>query len=245
MTGCAHRPPGTIEVASVSEEKPEIKPVTVSEFTLGPGDVIDVTVWRHDELNKKVQVDPFGKISYPLAGEINVSGLSVFTVKDKIMEGLAKYLVDPQVNVSVVSVQSQKVYVLGEVSKPGIFALQAPTNALEAISMAGGVNIDAADKRVLLVRGGLSNPEVTTLNINAALKKGDLTQNPMLKPGDIIYVPAMYIADVGRYFRHLSNILSPIVLLEQGIILAPRVGDVLTGDSQKSGGSTIIIERPP
>ncbi len=214
--------------------------ITVSEFTLGPGDVVDVFVWRHDELTKKVQVDPNGSISFPLVGKIDVTGLSVFALRDKIVKGLSKYLVDPQVDVSIESARSQKIYVLGEVQRPGIFALQSPTTVLEAITMAGGFRVEAKPSSVVLIRGGLSSRNAVTLDLKKALKKGDLSANVVIQKGDVIYVPPMLIADLSRKFRYIYDILAPVVLLENGIALEPQVERVLTGSDNKKN-TTIVI----
>ncbi|MFQ5480755.1 MAG: polysaccharide biosynthesis/export family protein [Thermodesulfobacteriota bacterium] len=218
----------------------EAEKVSVSEFTLGSGDVIEVNVWRHKDLNKKVQVDPYGKITYPLVGEIDATGLSVFTLREKLAEGLSKYLVDPQVDVSVVSFNSHKIYVLGEVNRPGIFAFQSRYSVLEAITMAGGFRQEAQPASVVLIRGGLKSSNAVTLDLKKALKKGDLADNVAIQQGDVIYVPPMFIADLSRKFRYLYGILAPIVLLEQGIALEPQVEEVLTGN-KASNNTTIII----
>ncbi len=222
--------------------EPDLKAgkITVSEFTLGPGDVVNVFVWRHDELSKKVTVDPGGRISFPLVGEIDATGISVFALRDRIVTGLSKYLVDPQVDVSIESARSQKIYVLGEVQRPGIFALQSPTTVLEAITMAGGFMPEAKPSSVVLIRGGLSSRNAVTLDLKKALKKGDLSANVAIQKGDVIYVPPMLIADLGRKFRYIYDILAPVVLLENGIALEPQVEHVLTG-SGKRRGSTIVI----
>jgi len=213
---------------------------TVAEFTLGAGDVIDVNVWRHDDLSKKVQVDPYGNITYPLVGRIDARGLSVFTLREKLAVGLSKYLVEPKIDVSIVSFNSHKVYVLGEVKRPGIFAFQTERSVLEAITMAGGFKEEAQPGSVVLIRGGLESSNAVTLDLKKALKKGDMRENVAIQKGDVIYVPPMLIADLSRKFRYLYNILAPIVLLENGIALEPQVESVLTGKSGTKN-TTIII----
>jgi polysaccharide export outer membrane protein len=240
LYGCAS------QKANVKEYTAEdIKPITVSEFTLGPSDVIDVQVWRNNELSRKVQVDPYGKITYPFIGEINVMGMSVSQLRDVIKQGISKYFVDPVIEVNVSAVQSQKVFVLGEVSRPGIFALSKPTDILEAIALSGGFTQDAREENVLLIRGDKNNPDLIKLDLKSAMKYADLKQNIRLQSGDIVYVPVTFIADTARYFQHLKEILFPMLLLEQGIILGPQVGDVFSGkDGKTSSGVDIIIQKP-
>lgn len=206
---------------SVSDEVP--KEVKVTEFILGPGDKIEIIVYRHDDLKTTVQIDTSGKITYPLVGDIQAGGLSVFQLRDKIRDGLSKYIIDPQVSVGVTAVQSQKVIVLGEVNNPGLFSLEVPRTTLEAISMAGGFTQDAKQKNVLLIRGGLEKPDIMTINFDRVLSGYDMAQNVSLQNGDIIYVPATFIANVTRFFDHLSRIISPIVSMESGYYIGQQI----------------------
>lgn len=237
LCGCASQKANVKEYTADS-----IKPITISEFSLGPSDVIDVQVWRNNELSRKVQVDPYGKISYPFVGEINVTGMSVKQLKDVLTQGLLKYYVDPVVEVNVSSIQSQKVFVLGEVSRPGIFSLSKPTDVLEAIASSGGFTQDAREENVLVIRGDKKTPELIKLDLKSAMKHADLRQNISLQNGDIVYVPVTFIADAGRYFEHLKDILYPILIAEQGIILGPQVGDALTKGGKTNSGLIITIK---
>lgn len=204
-----------------SDEAP--KEIRVTEFILGPGDKIEIMVYRHDDLKRTVQIDTSGKITYPLVGDIQAGGLSIFQLRDKIRDGLSKYIIDPQVSVGVTAVQSQKVIVLGEVKNPGLFPIDSPLTTLDAISKAGGFTLDAKQKNVLLIRGGLEKPELITLNIDSIFTEHDISQNVYLQNGDIIYVPATFIANVSRFFEHLSRIISPIVQAEAGYWLGQQI----------------------
>lgn len=190
-------------------EQQQIPPIEISEYILGFGDELEISVFRHDELNKKVRILPDGKIHYPLIGEIKAEGLSVNQLRDKLKEGLLKYYVEPQVSVIVTSISSQKIFVLGEVNKPGAFLLDRPKTVIEAISEAEGFTQDAKIKNVLLIRGGPSNPNpnYTVIDLNKTLKEKDMSQNASLKHGDIIYVPATEVADVARFFDHIWTII--------------------------------------
>ena len=239
LVGCASTD-SKVKIKSAEE----IEPIHISEFTLGPGDTIDISVWRHEDLDKKIQVDPFGKIHYPFIGEITVSGMSVYKLREVLEQGLSEYYVNPVVNVNVTAIQSQKIYVLGEVTKPGIFSMDQPIHVLEAVAKTEGFTNDAKKQNVLVIRGDKTSPELIKLDLDAALKKGDLHQNIVLQNGDIVYVPATTIANVSRYFEHLTRILWPAILFEQGIILAPRVRDALKGQDTLND-TTIIINPYP
>jgi polysaccharide export outer membrane protein len=217
------------DVTTVSpKEVPEkIKPVTLSEFTIGPGDTIEISVWRHNDLSKKIRVDQYGRLAYPLLGEIDVNGMSISHLHNVIKEGLSKYLVDPKISISVVSIYSQKVYVIGEVKKPGVFSFNIPLKVVEAVSLAGGFTSDAKSESVIVIRGDREKPELIKLDLESVFKKGNIGQNIPLQAGDIVYIPTTYIADVSRFARHLSDILKPVLMLEAGIIRGPRVEDVI------------------
>ncbi len=193
------------------------------EFILGPGDKIEISVFLHEELNKTLQVDVSGKIMYPLIEDMKVSGLSIFDLRDKIREGLSSHIIDPQVTVGVVSVQSQKVIVLGEVNAPGFFQAENLMTVFEAVSLAGGFTADGKQNSVILIRGGLQKPKLMKLNLEKALKRGDLRQNIVLQRGDIIYVPRSVVSDVNRFFNNISGTLSPIVAFETGYFIHQQI----------------------
>ena len=218
----------------IAEKKPKL-----SEFVFGAGDEIEINVYRNDELNRKILIPPDGIIFYPLLGEFQVSGMSATKLRHLLTEGLKNYIVDPQVSISIVSLKSNKVFVLGEVEKPGVFQINGSMNIIEAITMAGGFTLDAKQNNVLLVRGEINNPEINSLNLKDFLVKGEIKENVSLQKGDIIYVPTSYIANVDRFFKHLYNIISPIVLLETGIVLEPLVEDAISGEKPPS---TIILQ---
>lgn len=200
----------------------------VTEFIVGPGDTLQIIVYRNDDLTRDVWINPSGKIMYPLTGDIQASGLSIFKLRDRIRDGLSKYIIDPQVSVNILSIESQKIIVLGEVARPGFFLGEGSMTIVEVIARAGGVTPDAEQKNVLLIRGGMENPELRLLNVENILKKGDLTQNIVLRGGDIIYMPRTTISDVAKFFAYLSTVISPIVQGERGYLLGK---EIVTGEN--------------
>lgn len=216
----------------------------VSEFIVGPGDELEITVFRHNDLNRKVRIPPDGVIFLPLIGEIPTKGVSIRQMRNQITEGYSRYLYNPQVSVEIIANRYQKVFVLGEVKNPGIFLIDTPISVLEAVSRAGGFTVDARQNSILLIRGEMDKPDLFRLDLKKALKNADLSQNPTLQRGDVVYVPATYIANVARYFQNIEAIIRPVVLLEQGIALYPQVQDVLTGKEEKQQPPTVIISPP-
>jgi protein involved in polysaccharide export with SLBB domain len=207
------------------EEAAEVPPtVTLSRFIVGPGDELKVSVWRNADLDTEARISPTGTISMPLIGELKVSGRDLPQICQDITSALRTYYVDPKVSVAVKSARGMKVYVLGEVEVPGVFEIDAPITALEAVAMAGGFTIDAKKSNVLLVRGALGEVTLRKLDMEAALTKGLFAENnTVVHRGDIIYVPVSTIANVDRFARRLFNILRPITEGERTILFGDEV----------------------
>jgi len=208
-----------------------------SPFVLGVGDEIKFSVWRHDDLERTVQVDPSGGISLPLAGEIKASGLTIAQLREEIRLRLSKYIINPKVDVNVTTLSSQNVYVLGEVNAPGSFTLDRNMLVWDAISLAQGFTQDANQDAVLLVRSenGLGTISALNLNIQEIFDKGEAMPDYTLENRDLIYVPPSTIANVERFMNRLSNILRPILDVERGIIMSQDVRNVLSGVPIKGG----------
>lgn len=231
-------------ILSCSTDKPAEK-IVVSQkdigsptpFILGQGDEIIFNVWRHDKLQRTIQIDPSGNLYLPLVGEVKASGLTIPQLRKKICLRLSKYIINPQVDISVSRLKSQKIHILGEVNSPGSFTLDRRMLVWEAISEAKGFTNDANKKNVLLVRSEDGFARITALNldIQKMLKNGGLKQDFILRNGDLIYVPPSTIANVERFMLRLNNILSPIISIEKGIIMGQDVSKVLRGEDVKGG----------
>src|SRR5215467_13836864 len=150
------------------------------EYTIGPGDVLTITVWGHPDLSSDYMVDPDGFAPFPLIGRVKASGATPREVATALTEALGKdYLVNPQVIVSVKAYLSQKVTVLGEAAKPGVFYLTGPTTLVDILSSAGWLG-RGAGREILLVRehpaGGSGappgNPTIQRLSLDK-IQAGD------------------------------------------------------------------------
>lgn len=237
-------------VAEVSKKNTDVdleggKEIVLSEFILGVGDEVEITVYRHDDLNKKIRIPPEGKNTLPLIGEIQTKGVSIHQLSKKIKEGYDVYIENPQVTIEIASYKGQKIFVLGEVNNPGVYQFDPPTTVLEAVAKAGGFTLDGKDNSVVLIRGGASNPEIKKLDLESALDKGEVSQNMCLQTGDVVFVPRTFIANVDRFFSHFEKIIRPILFMEQAIIVAPRVEDVFQGERAGASERVPIVITPP
>jgi polysaccharide export outer membrane protein len=213
----------------------------ISDATLGPGDELEIAVWRNPDLGGRYVVGSNGEFFVPLIGAVQTDGVGVTVIREKIVESLRAYLKDPQVTLTVTNYHSRKVFVLGEVQRPGIFSLGNQSMSLvDAIALAGGLTLDGKGKQILRIPvEGRTTGEVEAFDIDKLFKQGDMTQNPRLANGDIIYIPPTTIANVDRFFKHFRNIMEPIVWFERAIVLAPFVDDALHGQGGR-GGSVLI-----
>lgn len=158
-----------------------------ADYRLGPGDVLGIDVWGYKEMQyPDVIVRPDGKISFPMVGEVTVSGLTAAELTEKLTTALSTYIKDPKVTVNVVKLRTVRVYVLGEVTRPGLCEIDKSHNLLDAIGAAGGFTKNADRKRVYLVRNGQTDT-YTEVNLEQLLKKGDMSLNYTLNNGDVVY----------------------------------------------------------
>ena len=161
-----------------------------ADYTIGPSDVLAINVWKDTELTRTVTVRPDGKISLPLAGELEVSGLTALQVQRLIVQRLTEYISNPQVTVIVQEVKSQTYLVMGKVVKPGEYQLGKPTTVLEAIASASGFLEFAKVSKVYIIRRQDDGPSETLhFDYKKVIKGKNPEQNVELKNGDTIVVP--------------------------------------------------------
>ena len=164
------------------------------EFLLGPEDVLEVNVWRNQDLSRLVVVRPDGMISMPLIGDVQASGLTANQLAARIADRLREFKENPSVSVSVKEVNSYNIYVLGEVSKPGKYQVKSHTSILQAIALAGGFTLFASKNKLQVVRNS-ANGDGKPHEIRIPVRYDDLLTggggpgNFILKSGDIVVVP--------------------------------------------------------
>lgn len=157
-----------------------------SEFVLGIGDVIHVSVWREPELTETAVVRPDGRISIPLAGEVSVAGKSTRAAQAEIRTLLLTYVTDPHVTVSIIEIHSRQVFITGQVQHPGAYPIVGEFNVLQLIASAGGLTPYARKKGIVILDAG--NRQVSRFDYSSAVK-GNQKQTMMLHPGETVVVP--------------------------------------------------------
>ncbi len=173
-------------------------PISVTESTsfakeavyrIGPEDSLRISVWKNRDLSlDNVFVRPDGKISIPLVQDIQAEGLTATELAALIRQKLLAYVKDPQVSVIVTGINASKIYVIGNVARPGSYPLRQDLSVLQALSLAGGFTPFASPKKIKLIRKEGNKQEVYTVNYHQIIDlegKGNL----LLKPGDTILVP--------------------------------------------------------
>ncbi len=200
-------PPNVAE----SDDVVTLRPPAPEDFVFGPGDKIDIKVWRQPDMDMQIVIAPDGAITYPLVGRLQVAGLTYPELVTTIETALQEYYTEPSVAVNVVEVSNQKVFILGEVRSPAVLQIENDLSILEALTRTGGINPDARTDNVLLVRGGLDAPQLYTVDVNAIFAQGDFSQMVYLQRGDIVLVPAKTIVNVERFFRRVQGMLAPFL----------------------------------
>lgn len=195
------------------------------DYTIGAQDVLKITIWGQEDLSKEYPVDPDGFVPFPLVGRVKAGGLTTKDFAARLREALQKdYLVDPQVMVAVKEYRSQKVYVLGEAEKRGVFYLTGPSTLLDILSQAGGLS-KVAGKQVVVVRNhrapGSTGNTILRLNMDK-IQAGDAKENVRLEDEDTIFVPKAHaffvlgeVKKAGTYpLDKATSVLEAVILAE-------------------------------
>ena len=177
-----------------AEEKPtpvssQVPGLDLLTYKVGPEDVLEVTVWKEEGLKKESLVRPDGGISYPLVGEVQAAGKTVLEIREELTRRLEKFIADPAVSVAILKVGSQRVYVIGRVTRPGDFPVGRYIDVLQALSMAGGLTPFADANAIRVMRREGDKQVVLPFEYNRVVRGEKLEQNIQLKPGDVVVVP--------------------------------------------------------
>jgi len=162
---------------------------TTQDYIIGPGDVLDISVWNNEALTKAATVLPDGKIHFPLIGEVVVGGKTLAVLEKELKTKLHPFVPDPELSVMVGQVNSMLIYVIGKVNRPGRFALNTNINVLQALTMAGGLNAFAKRNKIKIFRKEKNKTVILPFEYDEVTEGKNLEQNIGLERGDIIVIP--------------------------------------------------------
>ena len=232
--------------------KPLLPSMVAPDYRIGPGDLIDVTVWDHPELNAPAGmqsqnaalngqlVSSDGRLFYPYVGSFKVAGMTVEQVRRYLTAHLRQLIQDPQVSVRVLGYGSQRIEITGEVVRPETITLgNVPLGVLQAIDAAGGLAPGASRRRAILVRNGVRY----RIDLAGLLSGSRLVPNPELEPGDVIHVPdesADQIFMLGAVAQQ-----RPLAMTQDMMTLIQALTDAGGLDATRASGSGVLVFRQP
>lgn len=174
-----------VEAAEVQQEYPQAP----TEYLIGPEDILEISVWKEEGLEREVLVRPDGKLSFPLAGDVQAAGRTPEQVQKEISERIQRYIPDPVVTVTVKTIGGNKIYVIGEVKEPGAYVIGRYVDVIQALTLAGGLTPFAKENDIKVLRREGARDIVLNFEY-AKVKKGrKLEQNIFLRGGDVVVVP--------------------------------------------------------
>jgi polysaccharide export outer membrane protein len=160
-----------------------------ADYVIGPDDVLTIVYWKDKDMTGDVTVRTDGKISLPLLNDVQAAGLTPTQLRDRLLDQSKRYIEDPSITIVVKQINSRKVFITGEVIKPGPYALTGPMNVLQLLALAGGLKEYADSKKIVIVRTENGRSVSYPFNYKDATAGKSLEQNIELKPGDTVVVP--------------------------------------------------------
>jgi len=160
-----------------------------SAYTVNPGDVLTISVWKEVDLIRQVIIRPDGAFSFPLVGDVNAKGRSVEDIQGILMQRLERYIPDPVVTITVDQILGHTVYVLGQVNRPGQFVAAGNIDVMQALALAGGTSVFANLDKIKILRRVNENLIAIPFDYSDIEKGKRLNQNIILVPGDVVVVP--------------------------------------------------------
>ena len=193
-TGAAPAPAASSNEAAVVESALKQIQAQKVDYKIGGADLLDITVYQQTDLDRKLRVSQKGTISFPLVGMVTVGGLSISEAEAALSAQLKEYVVNPQVTIFIREYGNKKIFVLGEVAKPGSYELptESKLTVLEAVSLAGGFTPIAAPDRTKVIRNSDGKSQSFTIEVSAITKRGDKQKDMPLEPNDVVYVPQSF-----------------------------------------------------
>ncbi len=161
-------------------------------YRLNPGDVVRISVWREEELLREARIQPDGTVSYPLVGSVPAADRTPGEVAEAITERLEEFIPDAVVTVELLDAQGYRVYIIGEVGRPGEYQLSTPITMMQALSIAGGLTPFAGTSGIRILRSEREGQAVIAFDYDAVAEDGEMDKNIFLKAGDTVIVPSSF-----------------------------------------------------
>jgi polysaccharide export outer membrane protein len=198
LGGCG---PAAVKPATLEQANAISRGAAGGEYRLQPGDELDIRFYYNPELNTSVLIRPDGRISLPLANEVQAAGQTPAQLSQRLRSAYEKELRRPELTVIVRSFNSQKVFVGGEVASPGVIQALGPLTVLQSVTQAGGFKETARLNEVLVIRRDPSQPDpiVIPVDIASVVDGTQTNQDIALMPFDVVYVPKSPIANVNKF----------------------------------------------
>ena len=178
-----------LPVMAQTDINADIQESVVATYRIGPGDILNISVWKEEGMQLEVLVRPDGEITFPLAGEIRAGGLSTKELSDELVKKLKKYIPSPSVTVSVLKSVSNKIYVIGKVNRPGEFVATGYMDVLQALTMAGGLTPYADSDDIKIIRRTDTGSKIKSFDYDDVISGDRLDMNIILQAGDTVVVP--------------------------------------------------------
>jgi len=160
-----------------------------SSYIIGPQDVLEIQVWKEPDFSRQALVRPDGKITLPLMGDIQASGMNSMDLKDLLTEKLKGFVDNPEVTVIVLESHSKNFYIIGRINRPGTYPLGSDMTVLQALSVAGGLGEWADKDSIRIIRRTGGKEEILPFDYDKVTSGKKLEQNILLEPNDTIIVP--------------------------------------------------------
>jgi polysaccharide export outer membrane protein len=158
-------------------------------YTVKPGDMLSISVWKEPDLQRPALVRPDGAFSFPLVGEVDAKGKTVADLTKTLSQRLARFISDPVVTVSIQEIRGNKIYVIGQVNRPGEFIMNPSVDVMQALSMAGGTTPFASLGDIVVLRRTTNGKQSIPFRYNDVVKGRRMDQNIDLQAGDVVVVP--------------------------------------------------------
>jgi polysaccharide export outer membrane protein len=159
------------------------------DYRVNPGDTLDISVWKEEDLQREILVRPDGGFSFPLAGDMVAKGKTVTEIRDELAARLSRYIPDLVITVTVVDVEGNRIFVIGQVTKAGAFVMNPQLDVVQALALAGGMTPFASLKNIRILRRENGRQRAIRFDYTEVSEGESLDQNIVLQSGDVVIVP--------------------------------------------------------